>query len=828
MRRVKRFFYICLTFLFLVLFSANQLWNVYAEIPTFSTEVGSGETESGELQPNSVANSLYSDRHCYDFGVYDGATYYIKNAKTGRYLDVDHGKSDSGTNVLAWSYHGDVNQKFKFSYLGMGLYEIVPYNSPTVILHAASSVENANIEIRTKSRTTTNQKFKLRMLDYNKAIIYTQVSNFTQALYYDGSGDNNVFQKNYDNLSNDNKGYAQWELSCVSTYSYESYTKYYIRNLNTGLYLDVVNKGTTNGSVIHARPFIGNDNQQWKQVYDSSADAYYFKPMHRTDMAMDLYQTHAVIFSDTYPTDQGLRLEWVNVPDELEVYRITTAKSGYTKYLNMGEMMGTDPDYRYVTSGTDSNDLWVLEKAPYDYAGADRLYVNETYEKAIDSYGETQSYAFRTDVSARFKVELVRKKGDAIMSVFYGSNAQQQPDFNHVYNFSDGQIFDVFLKANTTYYIYVLDSGDSLDSRYTIRVRQFVAYLHGMNITQQLYGENYGDARTVMNDAAGRFEKRFFLTRLNTETDMTPDFVRNTIDPLTGYKILNNEIYFFMGHATYDRVQYYDGTSTQSGTERYLKMSQLPALNNSELVVWAGCETAAQQENMASKSVDKGAKTSVGFQEMINRKAAQDWLIEFVDLLIGGNTVEYSVRIAGARHGVIGVNGNGIFSWKIYGDQENVIYPKSVKSYEIYSQSNMQFSVPQGYEEIWESGNIRHYEKRINGIPTNDYYNVVYDNNGTVIEVVESKQRIDDSKFYPLMNDPMIEEMIDRKTREGILNDSLNTEISDFYLVLSDGQPIPTKVIKTVQTYENGMRELKIFYLNLMTGELLPSETLCI
>ena len=62
---------------------------------------------------------------------------------------------------------------------------------------------------------------------------------------------------------------------------------------------------------------------------------------------------------------------------------------------------------------------------------------------------------------------------------------------------------------------------------------------------------------------------------------------------------------------------------------------------------------------------------------------------------------------------------------------------------------------------------------------------------------------------------------------EGILNDSLNTEISDFYLVM-DGQPIPTKVIKTIQTDENGMSELKISYLNWVTGELIPSENLCV
>lgn len=202
-------------------------------------------------------------------------------------------------------------------------------------------------------------------------------------------------------------------------------------------------------------------------------------------------------------------------------------------------------------------------------------------------------------------------------------------------------------------------------------------------------------------------------------------------------------------------------------------------------------------------------------------------MIEFTDLLIQGNTVEYSVRIAAARHGVIGAGGNGIFSWGIYGDRENVIYPDAIKSYQIYPRNKIQFYVPQGYEKIWESDNIRHYEKRIDGISTNDYYNVVYDSNGAVIEVVESKQRIDSSKPYLSINDSIIEKMVEKKTQEGILNDSLNTEISDFYLVM-DGQPIPTKVIKTIQTDENGMSELKISYLNLVTGELIPSENLCV
>lgn len=714
MKHTKRFFYICLTFLFLVLFSSTQLLNVYAE-----TILPTDVQTTVDAEQSLLSTSSYTDRHSYDMGVYDGATYFIKNVKTGRYLDVDHGSTDSGTNVLAWSYHGETNQKFKFSYLGMGLYEIVPYNSPTVILHAASSAENANIEIRTKSRTTTNQKFKLRMLDYNKAIIYTQVSGFTQALYYDGSGDNNVFQKNYASLSSSNKEYAQWELSCVSAYSYHSYSKYYIRNLNTGLYLEVANKSTTSGGSIHAKPFVGGENQQWKRVFDYDTSAYYFKPMHRTDMAMDMYQTNAVIFSDTYPTDQGLRLEWVNVPDELEAYRITTAKSGYTKYLNMGVMTGTDPDCRYVTSGTDSNDLWIFEAVPYDYAGADRLYVNQTYEKTIESYGEAQSYTFKTDVASRFKVELVRQNGNAIMSVFYGNGAQQ-PAFNHVYNLSNGQAFDVFLKANTIYYVYIFDSDDNLDSRYTIRVRQFVATYHSHDFPN--------DINRILDSSADMNLKYVH------KNNMTVARAKTECDELTGKRDFNSEIFVYSGHG-YNGYACYDGSSIFN----YFGASELPSMSNCELAVWDCCQSSKKYliRSLVSESIEKGAKTVIGWYESIPAIAAEDYMDRLFEQLALGKTVKQAsdasiVQNHFASTDVI------VSSITIAGNNDNIIFPINEYSYEINQQSALAYN-QSGYmlvNENMEYG-AKVYSKLINGIPTDDFY-VEFYNHGELTSVYKS------------------------------------------------------------------------------------------
>lgn len=106
MKHIKRFFYGCIAFLFLVLFSCGHSIIGKADAretsgtaPYASTTISAGEEETALM---SSPMPTYTDRHSYDSGIYDGATYYVKNVKSGRYLDVDHGRTDSGTNVLTW------------------------------------------------------------------------------------------------------------------------------------------------------------------------------------------------------------------------------------------------------------------------------------------------------------------------------------------------------------------------------------------------------------------------------------------------------------------------------------------------------------------------------------------------------------------------------------------------------------------------------------------------------------------------------------------------------------------------------------------------------
>ena len=723
MKHIKKLFYLCFAFLFLILFTCTQSIFVYAQTNNLLISDSSvhepvfSDTDE-ESSVSSASMPTYSNRHNYDSGIYDGAIYYLKNVKDGTYLDVDDNLTASGTSISTYTFHGEINQQFKFCYLGMGLYEIIPMNSPSMRVNIQSNIERGDVQIYTKNRTSDRQKFKMQMVDYSTAIIYTQTSDFTRAICYDKEHPKNVNQRNYNNLSDADKGYAQWQLQLVNDYSYDSYEKYYIRNLNTGLYLDVVEKGTTNGTIVHARPFLGNENQEWKLIHDDNNDCYYFKPMHRTDMAMDAYQSHMVIYNDTYPSDQGFRLELETIESPSKyVYRITTAKSGYTKYLNLGEIMDTNPDYRYVTSGTNSNDLWVLEEVPFDYSGVTRLNVNETYQKSITSYAEYQIFTFRTEVDSRFKVELTRTNGNAIMGLYLDQNATM-PDFYHVYNSSDGQVLDVFLKADTTYYLNIFDTDYSLNSDYSIRVRQFVATYHSHDFPNDII--RILDSSKDMN-----------LNYIHKE-DMTVARAKKECNELTGLRDFNSEIFVYSGHGTAGYACY-EGSNFGA--------SKLPSMNNCELAIWDCCQSNKKFiiRSLVSESIAQGAKTVIGWSENIGSSSAENYMDKLFEQLALGLTVKQASDNSIIQNHFASTN-EIVSSIAIAGNNDNIIYPVDTYSYEI----NRVSSVPISYDkteyslvtENMEYG-AKLYSKLINGIPTDDFYIEFY-NHGTLTNVYKS------------------------------------------------------------------------------------------
>lgn len=105
-------------------------------------------------------------------GVISTGVYNIKNKQSSKYLNVDYGIDENGTNVYQWSRDGSTEQKFKINNDG-------PYNrmfsmcssSGTDKLVTASSVsENANV-YQYQSIDRTKQEWEFKWLSGNEYVI---------------------------------------------------------------------------------------------------------------------------------------------------------------------------------------------------------------------------------------------------------------------------------------------------------------------------------------------------------------------------------------------------------------------------------------------------------------------------------------------------------------------------------------------------------------------------------------------------------------------------------------------------------------------------------
>lgn len=191
------------------------------------------ETESDEVSGyETVANNT---------------EFYIKNANSGQYLDLDHGTDANNANIHQWKYNGQKNQRWKFVRIGtVGydcLYKIVSVNSSTgrvVDVSKGGASNNLNVALY-QYKGSSNQQFALKRNPCGSYAILTGCSNFKSSLTVQSKSCTqgaNVMQYSYNKTHND-----EWYLEPVS------------RNKNYGI--DYSNRNSEN-SVQTVYPYIKN------------------------------------------------------------------------------------------------------------------------------------------------------------------------------------------------------------------------------------------------------------------------------------------------------------------------------------------------------------------------------------------------------------------------------------------------------------------------------------------------------------------------------------------------------------------------------------------
>lgn len=751
-------------FLFIAFLLQIPLSSLAMAFPQESlTESANQENPVIQTKANSIASS---QKHEPVPGIYDGAIYFLRNAANNTYMDVDNEGTASGTNISTYQFHGKLNQQFKFRYLGNEQFELIPMGSPGTVVRAVDTSTGTNIAIdATRSADT---RFKVTLVEDGKYVLYSSSHNFTDAVGFDTVRPNNVLQQNYNNYAN--KEHAHWYLECMDTNVYDNYEKYFIRNVRTGLYLDIVERGETDGTIAHARSLIGSENTQFRKFYCEEENAYQIAPVHNPQLRLTFNANNQLVLCKEGTNNQYFKEEAIGTDDlGRNTYRIFPSVGGYVHYLNMGDAMGEDPTYRYVTFGDDSDDLWVLEPVYFDTTEVYRLEIGEQKQTGVAGNGNKTVLLFQSTRLSRYKLEINSEFLYPISIAVYDNFTGAEPAFcfpNDEHAFTT--IYDVCFERGHIYYIEIESLGEAY-SPFSIRLRQFAATYHSNNQSDLTSDEGI-EALTAYSNWMN-----WYVTK---KAGMTSARAKSEIIPYIGERDFNSEIFIYSGHGN-------PGILGYEGSSPFFTSLDLPDMSQCELAIFAACHSAtatAALKSIVQQSIDNGAKSVIGWKTEIDDEDSNTFLYKFLHALYYGDTVteakNHATQSSKFNYAIAIVNGI-----VLAGDASNRLFPRNVSSSTNSSLAEIAANnlyQRENYTLVAYNCGIKLYTRMINGIPSDDFYMDYFDSNGNYIESWKSPNTLSEELIVEL-----------EATNAALVNQK-NTEE------------------KLVYTYENGIWQLSV------------------
>lgn len=751
-------------FLFIAFLLQIPLSSLAMAFPQESlTESANQENPVIQTKANSIASS---QKHEPVPGIYDGAIYFLRNAANNTYMDVDNEGTASGTNISTYQFHGKLNQQFKFRYLGNEQFELIPMGSPGTVVRAVDTSTGTNIAIdATRSADT---RFKVTLVEDGKYVLYSSSHNFTDAVGFDTVRPNNVLQQNYNNYAN--KEHAHWYLECMDTNVYDNYEKYFIRNVRTGLYLDIVERGETDGTIAHARSLIGSENTQFRKFYCEEENAYQIAPVHNPQLRLTFNANNQLVLCKEGTNNQYFKEEAIGTDDlGRNTYRIFPSVGGYVHYLNMGDAMGEDPTYRYVTFGGDSDDLWVLEPVYFDATEVYRLEIGEQKQTGVAGNGNKTVLLFQSTRLSRYKLEINSEFLYPISIAVYDNFTGAEPAFcfpNDEHAFTT--IYDVCFERGHIYYIEIESLGEAY-SPFSIRLRQFAATYHSNNQSDLTSDEGI-EALTAYSNWMN-----WYVTK---KAGMTSARAKSEIIPYIGERDFNSEIFIYSGHGN-------PGILGYEGSSPFFTSLDLPDMSQCELAIFAACHSAtatAALKSIVQQSIDNGAKSVIGWKTEIDDEDSNTFLYKFLHALYYGDTVteakNHATQSSKFNYAIAIVNGI-----VLAGDASNRLFPRNVSSSTNSSLAEIaenNLYQRENYTLVAYNCGIKLYTRMINGIPSDDFYMDYFDSNGNYIESWKSPNTLSEELIVEL-----------EATNAALVNQK-NTEE------------------KLVYTYENGIWQLSV------------------
>ncbi len=386
-----------------------------AVLPPLKAHMGSVTYtfNASQVTVGSVPSFTYTD--------ISAGRYYIKHNATGKYMDVVNFADENGTDINLWNFNGSSAQLYTIAKDNGGYY-IKPDCSSTRLVIGAGDyiISGANVCLWVNTNGST-QRWKFQkvsggyaihntdnlncVMDNNNGSIYlttftggsNQVWTLQNSVSYDangGSGAPAIQMKNYGEAATISYikptragytflGWSANSAATVPTYeSGDSYTAnenivlyavwgkkaiqfsnvdegtYYIKNMYTGKYLNIVDGKDQNNADVHTYAYGGYTSQQY--TIRKVSDKYELMPNCSTTRVISAIEKTAI---------HGKRIIlWDTTKHDSQLWKFEKIPNGYVirnaQNPNLCAVVDTSNGYLYVAEYTgSSNQIWTLEKA---------------------------------------------------------------------------------------------------------------------------------------------------------------------------------------------------------------------------------------------------------------------------------------------------------------------------------------------------------------------------------------------------------------------------------------------------------------------------------
>ena len=455
----------------------------------------------------------------------EGRTYFIRSKSSGKYITLTEDTEEEVSIITQQAYTGNDDQKWTLSDPdGDGIYHLLSLASGNTLAISVTPAINANntvADVQPVSTTIGSILFKIEQTtDGASYKLLTQCSHYNKVLAVRGASQYNgakIIQYDYNGTWND-----EWFFeSPIDDYSVfdPQHTPtpidgdtYYLKNLNSGLYLSL---GNNNTNVQQSR-FDGTESQKWKfalqgdGTYKLSNAALSSQNALTVENASTLNNANILVQPDT--DSDAMKFKLVRNADG-QTYRILTKLSNYQKCMTVysaGTVHGINIIQYTYNAG--QNDCWVLEKdrpvmqiennkTYYIKNRRSGLYLDtlnsattagtQVIQQTLDPDAATQRWKI-VNTANGIKIQSdASAETDLALSVENAQDSNDAAILLEEYNAqNDGMHFKI-IKNSEGYSYRLLTKNSNFKKCATVQSASFFA---GANIIQYNYNDGWNDA----------------------------------------------------------------------------------------------------------------------------------------------------------------------------------------------------------------------------------------------------------------------------------------------------------------------------------------------